>query len=435
MRAATAVTIAAGAAIALAAWAASLPGPAPAQPVRTAAPVNRDYLQRNAVVAFEERELRRNPRDQITSRMLAAQYLQRFREQGDPADVLRAQAMARRSLQLQPQGNTAAQSALASALLAVHDFRGAIVHERAAIESEAFDQPAHAQLASLLMETGRYDESARILALRPATPENPAWDAVEARYQELTGHLRGARITILRAGQTMDSFQFAGAYDRSWYHVRSGQLAFEAGDFAAAEREYRRALELFPYNTTALLWEAKLFRAQRRWREALTAAARSADLYPLPQALGYEADAQRALGLASQARQTDELIRAEQKLFNASGINDRLLATYFVQRRIHLDDALRAARSDYLRRGDEIYADDTMAWTLAALGRWTSARAYSLRAVRLGTEDPQIEFHAGEIALHLGLRAEARSRLQRALQLNPRFDPIDAPRAAADLRR
>ena len=39
------------------------------------------------------------------------------------------------------------------------------------------------------------------------------------------------------------------------------------------------------------------------WQRALAAATRSAELYPLPQALGYEADAQRALG--------DETARAE----------------------------------------------------------------------------------------------------------------------------
>ena len=59
----------------------------------------------------------------------------------------------------------------------------------------------------------------------------------------------------------------------------------------------------------ALLFQAKFYRAHHDWQRALTSATRSAELYPLPQALGYEADAQRAVGDRESADRTDALIR------------------------------------------------------------------------------------------------------------------------------
>ena len=225
------------------------------------------------------------------------------------------------------------------------------------------------------------------------------------------------------------------AYTRSWYHLREAQLAFEGGDGTAADREFAEALRIFPDNAMALLYQAKFYRARHDWPRALASATRSAELYPLPQALGYQADAQRALGDDAGARRTDALISAEQRLFNAAGINDRLLAIYYAEHREHLGEALTAARSDYAKRGDEVYADDTMAWVLAAMGRWQQARRYAERATRYGTQDPELEYHAGVIAWHAGDRGEARRRLHAAIDGDPGFHPFYAEDARRLLTR
>jgi predicted Zn-dependent protease len=228
------------------------------------------------------------------------------------------------------------------------------------------------------------------------------------------------------------------AYARSWYHLRDAQLAFEAGDTQTATAEFDESLRIYPYNSMALLFAAKLYRAHHDWQRALAAATRSAELYPLPQALGYEADAQRALGDEEGARRTDALIAAEQRLFNVQGINDRLLAMYYAEHREHLNDALTAARSDIAKRGDEIYADDTMAWVLATMGRWKEARIYAVRAARYDTADPELQYHCGVIAWHAGYAGEARRRLSAALSADASFHPFyadDARRILASISK
>jgi tetratricopeptide (TPR) repeat protein len=390
------------------------------------APVSDDYRLRGRLIAFYETQTRRDPSDQITQRMLASEYLQRFRETGDLNDVTRALAMASDSLRLQPQGNVQALGVLASGDIAFHRFPAALAAEHASLAGDPFDDNARAQTASILMELGRYDEAARILA-RPTEPDpNPTWMSIRARYDELTGNLAGARIQVAQATGIIDRLISIPAYTRSWYHMREAQLAFEAGDATTANAEFAEALRIFPDNAMALLFAAKFYRAHHDWQRALAAATRSAELYPLPQALGYQADAQLALGDAEGANRTDALIRAEQRLFDVQGINDRLLAMYYAEHREHLRDALTAARADLAKRGNEIYADDTMAWVLAALGRWPQARVYGQRATRYGTQDPELQYHAGVIAWHTHHPDEARRRLAAALAIDPLFHPFYA---------
>ncbi|MGA8574605.1 MAG: tetratricopeptide repeat protein [Candidatus Cybelea sp.] len=399
--------------------------------VAVPAPIPTDYRLRNETVAFYEAQARLDSDDQITRRVLGAEYLQRFRETGDLNDVTRALAVAERSLVLQPQGNVAALGVIASSDIALHRFDAALSAQRQAIDAAPFDDGARAQTASILMEVGRYDEAQRILAHPLQDGANPTWMSIRARYDELTGNLTGARVQMAQATALVDRMISINAYTRSWYHLRDAQLAFEAGDGVTAEREFREALHVFPDNAMALLFAAKFYRARHDWPHALASATRSAELYPLPQALGYEADAQRALGDEESATTTDALIRAEQRLFNAQGVNDRLLAIYYAEHREHLGDALTAARADLGKRGDEIYADDTMAWVLAAMGRWHEARRYAKRATRYGTQDPELQYHAGVIAWYAGDRSEAQRRLRAALAADSAFHPF----YAADARR
>jgi tetratricopeptide (TPR) repeat protein len=222
------------------------------------------------------------------------------------------------------------------------------------------------------------------------------------------------------AMQQMDSFYTNPAEIRAWFHVRAGDLAFVAGDFAVSEQRYREALDLFPQDLPAFTGLARLYAAQHRWQEALEAADRGVELVPLVETLGYKADAQRALGDKEGATATEELIGVVARLSKVKGIYDRALAVYYTEHGIHLPEALEIARREVAVR-DDIYAEDTLAWAEAANGRWKEAQQAAQRATRYGTEDALLQFHAGTIALHCGNREEAIARLTQALSLNPQF--------------
>jgi Flp pilus assembly protein TadD len=83
------------------------------------------------------------------------------------------------------------------------------------------------------------------------------------------------------------------------------------------------------------------------------------------------------------------------------------------------------AAAEYKVRRD-IYGADALAWTALKAGRLSEAQAAIKEALRLGTKDARLWYHAGMIARAAGDQAEAKKFLQQALQLSPHFDPLQS---------
>ncbi|MEO6991665.1 MAG: hypothetical protein ABI346_06620 [Candidatus Baltobacteraceae bacterium] len=435
MRTSGLLVITAGALVALAAWPAFVAhrvAQVRAADVPTPAPIVRDYENRDKLVAFWEGAVREDHRnDMLSPRILAGQYLQRYRERGDISDVLRAQHMAERSLAIQPR-NIAATAVLASVMLTLHRFREALHYVNVDVAYDPRGPEFLTQQASLEMELGDYAGAQRSLGrVDPAQRNDIAVETIRSRYDELTGHLDEARVLLRRATDEFETNFSAPAAARAWYHFRAGELAFEAGDNDAAVGEERTAIAEFPGFNLAWKDLARFQLALHRYPEALKAATTGANITPFPETLGYEADAQAALGDAKGAAQTRDLIFAIERIGNAYHVNDRLLAVYYSDHHLRPNDTLAIAKREVSggERGDEIYAQDTLAWAAAMDGQWTLAQGAMAKALRYGTQDPLLQFHAGAIALHFGRRAEAKRRFEQALRQNPNFHPVYADQA------
>jgi tetratricopeptide (TPR) repeat protein len=433
--------IVAAAVLAVAAWPAFINGRVDAvraAAFSTPAPVTRDYAQRDSLVAFWEGAVReRHTNDMFSPRQLAAQYLARYREKGDIDDVFRAQQMAERSLAIMPR-NVAAIGERAAVMLTLHRFREALHDIDELVPYDPGGPEFLAQKASLQMELGEYTRAAASLhTIRAGEQQNVATQTIQSRYDEITGNLQRARELLDDAMAQVDAHIDEPAQARAWYHFRAGELAFEAGDNSAAIGDEQAALALFPTYNLALKDLAKFELANRHYREALDAAIAGVRVTPFPETLGYEADAQAALGDARGAKTTRNVIFAIERIGNAYHVNDRLLAIYYADHHIRAADALAIARREAAVRGDEIYAQDTLAWAAAMDDRWDEARRAAAKAIRFDTQDPIVQYHAGIIALHFGRRDEGKRRLQRALDLNPQFHLVyadDARRRLAQLQ-
>lgn len=403
------------------------------------APVVRDYAFRDEQVAFWERSARLNsPNDILSPRMLSSEYMQRYRERADIGDVVRALAMAEREERVVPH-SIAANVTMVAPLLTLHRFRTALGYVEEAQRTAPDQSDLLTREASLDMELGRYENARKALtqAARLAQPdEGVDLATIRSRFDEMTGHLDEARILLRRADTLYESNSpTASAQSRAWYHYRLGELAFDAGDNAEAIVDEQDALVIFPRFNLAYTALARFQLANHHPKEALAAASAAAEIAPLPETLGYVADAQRALGAAAAAAATEDTIGAIERIGNSYRVNDRLIAVFYAEHRLHPQDALTIARRDAANRGDEVYAQDTLAWAAAAAGHWSEARAASAKAVRFDTDDPRLQFHAGMIALHFGARDAAKRRLARALALNASFHPVYADEARAALAR
>jgi Flp pilus assembly protein TadD len=67
-----------------------------------------------------------------------------------------------------------------------------------------------------------------------------------------------------------------------------------------------------------------------------------------------------------------------------------------------------------------------LAWALFRNGRVEEAAKQSVEALKQGTRDPILFYHAGLIHDRLGDRVKARDALRRALALQPKFSVLHA---------
>lgn len=430
--------MAASAVIALAAWPAFVKvsaahAMAPAS-TATPAPPNRDDLRRDAIVSALEAQLKKNGPNFLVPRLLSAQYLQRYRERGDIDDVLRAQHVAQLSLTAQTRGNIAGDLSMASALLTLHRFKEARGYVDTAVRSAPSEDAFVAEEASLDLETGAYERAKRELArISPRGASSEPVKTIQSRYDELTGSLDEARRLLASVTTTMDTYYDLSAERRAWFHMRLGEMAFTAGDVDEAVKDERDALAIFPNDSRAFNALARIELARHHDKDALDAATRGAAILPLPETLGYQSDAQRALGDAASADRARDEIEAIEKIGNAQRVNDRLLAIYYDEHDLKLDDAYAIAKREIAVR-DDVFAEDTLAWAAAKIGKWDEALGLIRKARRYGTQDSRMLYHAGVIEEHFGNSSAAKSAFTRAIALNASFHPTYADDARKRLQ-
>jgi tetratricopeptide (TPR) repeat protein len=214
-----------------------------------------------------------------------------------------------------------------------------------------------------------------------------------------------------------------------WVRVQLGNLHFNSGDLAAAEANYNQALAIAPDYVYALAGIARVRAAEGRFAEATALYKRAIEQMPLPEFVIGLGETQEAAGRPEEAAKQYELVRAMQQLFAASGVDTDLeLALFDADHGRDPQATLALARAAYARR-PSIKAADTLAWALLKAGQPSEARRYAGEALRLGSRDALMLYHAGAIAQAQGDTAAARDYLDQALATNRYFSPLLAPRA------
>jgi len=140
------------------------------------------------------------------------------------------------------------------------------------------------------------------------------------------------------------------------------------------------------------------------------------DLYKIA---GRESDAAAQYGLVEQIGHLSKINGA---LYN------RQIALFYADHDLKPEEAYQSARREYHARKD-VYGADALAWTALKSGKLDEAKAAIKEAMRLGTMDARIVYHAGMIAQAAGDTNGARDYLNRALKLNPKFDLVQAAAA------
>jgi tetratricopeptide (TPR) repeat protein len=379
------------------------------------------------ILTLEER-VRENPEDFVAYNKLSGYYLLRMRETGDVKYLDLASRAVRASLKILPvESNAGALSALAQVEFAAHDFTGARDHARELVAIDPRKSQPYLILAEALIELGDYAEATEVFRqVRQSGGGGMGGETRLARFDILRGKTDNARDRLENVLAAALQEVPRERETIAWCRWQLGELAFSLGNYEDAERRYREALVDFPNYYRAIAGLARALAARRDMTSATTEAERAVRVLPDPSFVAALGDLYRASGREREAQAqyalVEQIARLNDSLYN------RQLALFYADHGIKEDQAYKLASKEYEVRRD-IYGADAVAWTALKAGRVPEAQKTIGEALRLGTQDARLFYHAGMIARAAGDTATAHDFLKRALDLSPQFDPVQAPLA------
>jgi len=380
----------------------------------------------HAYIRFYQARVQRDPDDARSQNALAELYLEAVRETGNEDYLPLALVAARASLAaVGPEKNVGGLTALAHAEFANHDFSAAREHALTLVPLNPGKGEPYAILGDARLELGDYDGASEAFAEMQRLSGDAGTETRPARLALLRGRTDDARSHFLAALTTSLALPQPPRETVAWCQWQLGETAFSAGDYGEAERRYREALTQNPDDFRALASLGRLQAARGDLLSAIDSYERAIRIVPVVDSMAALGDLDFISGRNKDAEARYEL--AEQLGEHSRVVHkspyDRNLAIFHANHDLKLAEAYAAARDEYAAGRRDIYGADTLAWTALKAGRLKEAQSAIKEALKLGTRDPKLFYHAGMIARAAGDRSVAREQLQRALALNPGFDP------------
>ncbi len=364
---------------------------------------------------------------------LGVAYLMKERESYDFAYLGKAEKALKRSLELQP--NYDALHYLAAVYVAQHRFAEAIKYGVETVKTLPSDTQSFVFLSDAYLAIGDYDQEADVVQRMFAIKADFYTLSHSARLRFLRGDTEGA-IEEMQKALTMAAQDELSQALTHWSRVQLGSYYFSRGDLAAAERAYQQALSGSPDYAPGLEHLAELRVAQQNRPAAIELYERLLSRRQNPAWQSALADIYEQSGDIARARTLRRQAIAGYRRSIRQGRIDyyRHLALLYLEDRLHRTEALALAEQDLKVRHD-VYAYDTLAWAQYKNARYQQAAATIQRALRTGTQDAQLFYHAGMIFVRTGNTNKAREYLERALKTNPYFNPTETETARLTLKQ
>ena len=370
-------------------------------------------------IQLYQRMLHRNPNDARIYYRLGDAYIQKAREIGDPTYFTLAEESLKKCLTLAPAYGGAARH-LAFVLYSKHAFEEAAVQATKAIELDPKDSHAYGILGDAYLETGKYEQARQAYQKMMKIRQDLHSYSRLAGLKSLRGDPKGAIEDLKRAiregkanGRPNESI--------AWAQWQLGSEQFALGHLNEAEAQYLEAIKTYPDYYRGLAGLAQVRAAQKRYEEAIDFYRRAIAIIPLPDSAGALGDVYMKVGRPEEAKKQYDLVEYIGYLNTLNKVlYNRELAYFYADHDMKLSESLELAKKELEVRKD-IYAYDILAWTLFKNERFQEARAAMAEALKLGTRDARLFYHAGMIYHHLGEAQQAQQYLQLALSTNPHF--------------
>jgi len=388
--------------------------PPPDEPAQADPGPNAFVHSTDEVIALFEARVLRNPRDFLSYRYLGEALERKARDEDDLESYAKAEAAFRKAIELLPN-YARAQAGLAAVLCSRHKFAEGLEIAKSLVAREPKNIDALATIGDAQLELGQYDEAEATFATLYKLAPIPEVLARQASLAENRGQVDRALELLRKAAD--EAGKTGTAKDSAWYRVRLADIAFQVGKLAEAEALYADVLKHVPEQHDATYGLGIVRAAQGRTDEALSLMERAVAIGPDPHMVVSLGDLCLRAGRPEEARalfdRLDRSLRDQTEFLRAR-------AMFLADHDRDLPEALRLAQDDLVQRKD-VHGYDTLAWTLFKNGKVQEAAEANAQALKLGTRDASLYYHAGMIHAKLGDRAKAKEMLERALEINPQF--------------
>jgi tetratricopeptide (TPR) repeat protein len=375
-----------------------------------------EFLNAQQSVEFYRDAIRRKPEVTKNYVELAQIYIQEARVTALHHEYFpKAERLLDKALKIDPNDFNAIITK-ASMMATLHQFEQAKQLAQKAIFLNPYNAFSYGVLCDAHVELGEYDEAVnacdKMLSIRPDLRSY----ARASYLREIHGDNAGARQAMQMAGES----GVMGQENRAWAFYNLGKLFLNEGKLDTAEYIFNGILQERSDYAFAISGLAQVKCAQNKYDEAVALLKNAFSTTPEHSFIEELANVYRATEHTTLAEETIERVEKEFADHVKEGWNvDKEYALFCANHEIHLEEALERAQKEYERRPNNIEALDTYAWTLFKNGRAAEAVPYMEKALRMGTKNSAMKYHAGMIYNAAGNKTKAREFLQEAVKINP----------------
>ncbi len=388
----------------------------------------------DARIASLEAALKADPKDRRVQLELAAGFIQKLRETGDAGYLSRASNIVNAVLEEEPPAPKALRLRNEIAMN-LHHFAQVATYAEVMLERDPSDAATVGVLGDALMELGDYKRAGESYKRMVSLGANLFSYNRLAYYQFVTGNpdaALGWMAQAVAAGSNSPE-------NVAWCYSEMGDMLFKVGRISDAEQAYRLALSAFPGYHRAHAGLGRTSAAGGNRKTAITNFLKAQAVVPLPEYAGWLETLYELEKDAAGAARQRAVLTATEKLMAANGEKaNRTLAIIYADNGgvsgRNLGRALDLARAELEVRND-VYTWDALSWVLYKNKKFGEAEEASEKALAQHTPEPLFYFHAGMVAEANGDKVAARELLEKALALNPHFEPRHATTAKNALER
>jgi tetratricopeptide (TPR) repeat protein len=362
------------------------------------------------------REIEKTPSSPVGYQSLAAVYMKRWRETGDPAFIAKSQSAVDRGLGVKPDDQLL-RKFNASLHLSSHRFAEALELGKQLESEMPNDQFVYGVLTDANTELGNYPDAVRAAQKMVDLKPNSVSYARVANIRSLHGDHAGAVEAYKLAAKTADP---ADHEAQAWCLSQLGNELWKSGKYTEANAVFDEALQIFAGYHLAVAGKGRVLASLGDLEQAAKTLIEAQNRLPNADTVIMLGDVYSKLGDTDKGAQQAALVEVVEQKLGLAGDQKRL-ALFWADNDTKLTNALEIAEREHAVRKD-IFTADVYAWCLLKNNRANDAAKIIEQAMRLKTGDARILYHAGMIANAQGKKTDAKRLLTLALKTNPVFD-------------